>query len=58
MTLPDTIGMMEMAAGGHYAVVEAFKEKIQSLAAALGEVHHEEPENSTKTCNHCKVYND
>ena len=32
-------GMMEMAAGDTDAVVEAFKDRIQCIAAALGEVH-------------------
>lgn len=48
VTLPDgtsrTIGMMEMAEGDTEAVVDAFNEKIQSLAAALGRVDQEEPE--------------
>ena len=48
VTLPDgtsrTLGMLEMAAGDTDAVVEAYKEKIQCIAAALGEVHQDEQE--------------
>ena len=48
VTLPDgtsrTLGMMEMAAGDTDAVVEAFKDRIQCIAAALGEVHQQDKE--------------
>lgn len=48
VTLPDgtsrTLGMMEMAAGDTDAVVEAFKERLQCIAAALGEVHQHDQE--------------
>ena len=52
MTLPDgtlhTLGMTEMAAGDTDAVVEAFNDRIQCIAAALGEVHQHDKENIYK----------